>query len=234
MGVEARPEKGGEIGVDHTTVLKNVSLTKKIAGSDVRAKDRAAAAGSRDLGPLLHENGPYTVVTSRQGDRVAIYNRWTGDTKTVRFPVPKDVRHRIAPEWAADNVTLALHVWGPAVSRIAVYVSGTNPGWYPQDLREPVVEARPVVGAQSVVYTAGRYVYGFTYREKRWVVLELPEGSHPTVKPDDDLQSFSVASGRHLYYLNLNKNQWDDVDLDAILDVPPAEPGTDTANPGLQ
>jgi hypothetical protein len=194
-----------------------------------------SAAIDRDAElPGHRENGRYILVTSPQGDRAAMYDRTTLETKTVRFPVPKGSRHILTTLWTEGII--ALQVKGPSVSRIAVYLitpGGDAEGWYSQDLREPVDEARVRGGRHRVFYCLGRYVYAFSAWAKRWGVLELPPGSQPNVVEQiGSVNVLTVSNGSHLYEFRVVSGTWHDIDFNAILETPPGEKSKDVKVPG--
>jgi len=196
------------------------------------ADDNGTPAGAIDSGPLHFENGPYILVTSPEGDRVAIYDKRTRGSKLLELPVPKGSRHAVTPIWG--NGILALTIRGPKISRIAVYtiygrVDPTLEGWYPQELREPVDQVSVICKSMSAAYVLGRYVYAFSANAKRWDVLELPVGSHPQLSGSGN--EFIVEHGSHLHRFN-EFGKWDDIDFNGILST--TMPPENVRKPGTQ
>ena len=166
-------------------------VTKEIV--DHAASTGIVATTDTTAAPVFYENGPYICVVSRRGDRIAMHNRRTGQTKTVEIPVQAGASLDVKVIWAGGFASLlALEIRGPKVSRIAVYSGGFiagrgraeagGEGWHSQELREPVVKADPIVNATSVAYKLGRYVYAFSVNAARWDVLELPPGTEPKLE----------------------------------------------------
>jgi hypothetical protein len=114
---------------------------------------------------------------------------------------------------------IALTIQGPKVSRVAVAINLAR--WYPQDLREPVENATPIIRNGTVCYFSGRYVYAFGVAgtEAGWDVIELPEGSH--ARPSVDPGELAVGHGSHLYVFKNRTHRWTDINMNAILDAPP-------------
>ena len=180
-----------------------------------------------EAAPTVVEFGAWMMVASPRGDRVAVYNRSTGKTSSIRFSVPAGERYTITPIQVQPGF-LAMTMQGPKITRIAVYLvsSQKTDQWYSQELREPVEIASPRAGNYCVAYVLGRRVYAFSAMRKSWDVLELdlPEGNVPVLGQSDDLQSFKVVSGSHIYTFSEEAGKWEDLDLDAILDgKPPVE-----------
>ena len=111
---------------------------------------------------------------------------------------------------------------GPNINRIAVFVAvnDNTERWYPQDLREPVASATPVMGNACVAYVLGRRVYAFSATTKTWDVLELDlaQGIGPHLEQPQDLQSFKVRFRSHVYTFRFEDGKWKDLDLNAILE----------------
>ena len=172
-----------------------------------------------------HELSDLILVASRQGDRVAVYQKGTGQSMSLRLPVAEGSRHDVG--YKLKGPTLALSIKGPKIKRIAVFenVQGPGQGWYAQDLREPVDQAVPrQVFNRVTIYALGRHVYAFSSFVKRWDVLTLPEGEEAS--PDVDKQQMAnvVRTKGHLYMFNAGSGKWHDIDLSAILNAPPSEP----------
>ncbi len=185
---------------------------------------RKRTDNERDAAPSVSESGSNIMVASPRGERVAVFNRGTGKSSSVQLPAPAGARHEISAVWSGNNDILALDVGGPKITRIAVYaiavLDGQTESWYPQELREPVDTAEPIVGNACVAYVLGRRAYAFSSQTKGWDVVELnvPEGNIPTVTLSDDLQAFKVTSGSHIYTFSVSVGKWKDIDLNAVLD----------------
>jgi len=197
------------------------------------ADDKATLAGELDSGPRHIQQGPYIIVTSPKGDRVAVYDKRTGGSKLLELPVPDGSRHVVTP--ILGNRILALIIQGPKISRIAVYtvygnVDPSVEAWYPQELREPVDQVSVTFRSMTAAYALGRYVYAFSARSDRWDVLELPPGSQPSLGQDP--KSFTVSNGGHLYEFNESSGKWVDIDFNAILEK--TMPAKNVRTPGLQ
>jgi hypothetical protein len=85
--------------------------------------------------------------------------------------------------------------------------------WYPQDLREPVDQARPIVGPSLGAYGIGRRIYAFSPVAKRWDVLELPEGTVATPVVGTDW--ITCVHNGHLYVFSVKTGKWEDIDTRA-------------------
>jgi RNA polymerase sigma factor (sigma-70 family) len=171
-------------------------------------------------------------VTSREGDRVAVYQKSTGQSAALRLPGLQGSRHDVGFKF--HGWTLALSIKGPHITQLAVFenVSGPGQGWYVQDLREPVDEAVPTQIDGVTFYCLGSYVYAFSDAVRRWDVLELPKGQ--TARPVVDLQkkAIIVRNAEHLYMFNTARGKWDDINLSEILNGRLGEP-TQPITPGL-
>ena len=201
-------------------------LAPVAAGPSPPASTREAVDGKRTVTqsgatPDYFELGDRMMVASPRGERVAMFNRVTGANNCFLFAVPDGARYQIEPA-CFNNEMVALRVTGPKINRIAVYVvldDGTE-RWYPQDLREPVASATPVLGNGCVAYVQGRRVYAFSSTTKSWDVLELDlaPGVSPRLEQDNDLLTFKVRFLSHVYTFSDRSEKWKDLDLNAILD----------------
>jgi RNA polymerase sigma factor (sigma-70 family) len=241
----ARAESRGE--GDARTPPKADSATGVVpvpptaASSDPLAGEKNAPGGDGPRGPVGRRRvnddtsktglasrhvdfGQYIYVATPKGDRLAIFDKRTNESELLKLPVPGGSSLEVVP--IMGNGVLALNISGQgdaAVSRIAAFtVFGEGDArrgtWYPQDLREPAEEARPIMGSEIVAYVMGRYVYAFSASVHAWGVLELPVGSQPTVSESDN--TFKVELGSHIHTFNRLTGQWDDLDLNSILDGP--------------
>jgi RNA polymerase sigma factor (sigma-70 family) len=176
--------------------------------------------GTLDSGPFHSELGWYVIASSQNGDRVAVFDKRSGRSKLLELPVPEGATHPVTP--VINNEVVALNIEarsGAAVSKIAVYATSGDPStaqWYPQELREPVERATPLVGQFSVAYALGRRVYAFSTRANRWNVLELPLGREARLSESDN--EFQVDDGSHLYSFDVVSGRWNDLDFNAMLD----------------
>jgi RNA polymerase sigma factor (sigma-70 family) len=151
--------------------------------------------------------GRLIVVASPEGDKVTAYSTETGKAKSIRLSEAGEPRLHVQP--VASQNLVALYATGPKVKRIAAF-SVEDGTWYPQDLREPVQEATPVIGNLLAAYGAGRRVYAFSPLAKRWDVLELPEGTDvgaPTVSNE----AVTVEHDGHLYVFSGKTGKWEDI-----------------------
>jgi RNA polymerase sigma factor (sigma-70 family) len=181
-------------------------------------KPRNDAIPYYDLGELI-------LVASRQGDRVAVYQKLTGQSMSLRLPVAEGSRHDVG--YKLQGSTLALSIKGPKIKQIAVFenAQGAGQGWYAQDLREPVDQAVPrQVINRVTIYALGRHVYAYSGFVRRWDVLTLPEGEEASPDVDKHQTTNVVRSRGHLYMFSAASGKWHDVDLSAILNAPPGEP----------
>ena len=211
-------------GPTAATTRKDVRFTR--ADNDP-TKNAAAAApaglvAAKETGPppQSFENGAYLYVISSQGDRIAAFNRTTGETRAIELPAPAGVRHEASLIWG--NGVVAVNLKGPKISRIAVHCgSNRAEAWYPLDLREPVDNASPIVGNRSAVYVLGRDVYAFSASAKSWDILELP--AEDMLRQGTQIGgagpggSYTVRHGSHVYVFDLRRGKWKDIDLNAIL-----------------
>ncbi|MFI5454711.1 MAG: RNA polymerase sigma factor [Isosphaerales bacterium] len=197
------------------------------------ADDKGTLAGALDSGPRHFQQGPYIIVTSPKGDRVAVFDKRIVGSKLLELSVPQGSRHAVTP--ILGNRILALTIRGPKISRIAVYtvfgrVNPTLEAWYPQELREPVDQVSVIFRSMTAAYALGRYVYAFSAKVNRWDVLELPPGSQPSLGQDP--QSFTVTNGNHLYEFDESWGKWVDIDFNDILSR--TIPAKNVRKPGLQ
>jgi RNA polymerase sigma factor (sigma-70 family) len=174
------------------------------------------AGGALDPGPTHFRSDRFFVIVSALGDRVALYNRAARKSQPLRLSDGAGTKQTVTPVFS--GTLMALKIRGPKVSRIAV--STTDGNWYPQDLREPVEYARPIIATGMIAYVLGRYVYAFGAMRAtpQWDVLELPIGSHPRLTVDAD--GLTLGHGNHLYLFNAASAKWSDIDTNAILDAP--------------
>jgi len=201
------------------------------------AADKGTPAGAIDSGPPHIDLGQYVFVKSAKGDRVAVFDRRTGESKLLELPVPEGSRHAVTPIMGSG--ILALDIRGAKISRIAVYTifeagDQRRGSWYPQKLREPVDQARAMVTTECAAYVLGRFVYAFSAHANRWDVLELPVGSHPQVSGVSGGDEFKVEYGSHLYTFNVLSGQWDDIDFNAILGYTPTAPAENVRKSGTR
>lgn len=151
------------------------------------------------------------VVASPEGDAVTAYSTETGKSKSLRLTKASDVKLRVNP--ILSDGLAALHLKGPHITRIAAF-SKYDGNWYGQDLREPVEQATPIVGATMAAYPIGRRVYAFSAVARRWDTLELPADAvaRPTVGPDAIICPHSL----HLYVFSAKTGTWEDIDTRAV------------------
>jgi len=195
--------------------------------------DTAAGPVNRNKDVALYFDLEHLIfVASHQGDRVAVYQKATGQSTSLHLPVPEGSRHELS--YKSHGSSLAPIIKGPKITRVAVYYksSGPDQGWYPQDLREPVDQADPRQIDGATIYSLGRYLYAFSERATRWDVLELPERKNWLVGQDLQRLTFTVKNDNHLYAFNLDEGKWHDIDLNAILNAPPSEPKKADGLPG--
>jgi RNA polymerase sigma factor (sigma-70 family) len=184
------------------------------------AAGTTAGAGTAGAVPEYFDNGRFILVTSPQGDRVALYDRNNRKSKTLRLPVAAASGQVVTPVWA-DQI-IALQIKGPKISRIAVY-DIDHGRWSTHDLRELVDEAKPLVLDYMAAYKLGRYVYGFSVPRERWDVVELAQGSQAIVGIGSDHHKVTVRAGSHLYEFHDSSESWQHFDFNAILAVPPSD-----------
>jgi RNA polymerase sigma factor (sigma-70 family) len=242
---DARPDNAApeNVMVFDPSVLDTTKAGHPVRRPAPELADRAAgaggmvAAGKPDRAmPAHYENGSHILVISPEGDRVALYNRLTTKTRTLRLPVAPGSRHDVVPIWG-QNV-IALHIKGPNISRIAAYgplLAFQGQGkWCTQELREPVSVASPIVSNQSAAYKLGRYVYAFSSLVQRWDVIELPQDSHASPLASPDGFSVIIRAGSHLYEFNQNSGMWHDLDFNAILDAPASDERKNSGKSGSE
>jgi hypothetical protein len=110
----------------------------------------------------------------------------------------------------------ALIVEGPNITRVAASNSMSG-DWVPIDLRVPISgRAVPIVGPGVVAYAMGSHVYAFSGEQRRWDVLDLPEGAKvmPIVGPG----YVRVQQGNQTHEFTSGNGKWKHVDLQAILE----------------
>ena len=135
------------------------------------------------------------MVTSPEGDVVTGYSINTGKAKSFRLPKAGDTKLEVQP--IAAPTMAALQLKGPKINQIAVF-NAKDGSWYPQDLREPVDKAIPLIGNYNMAaYGLGRRVYAFSPMAKRWDILELPEGV--VAKPVMGASTIMCENKGHLY-----------------------------------
>jgi RNA polymerase sigma factor (sigma-70 family) len=153
------------------------------------------------------------VVSSAEGDTVTAYSTETGKAKPLRLAKASGTKLKVVP--IVSQGLAALYLKGPKITRIATFsvLDGT---WYPQDLREPVDQAMPIVGASLAAYGIGRRIYAFSPVAKRWDVLELPEGAVAT--PVLGTDAITCEHNGHLYVFSVKTGEWEDIDTRAVPD----------------
>jgi RNA polymerase sigma factor (sigma-70 family) len=179
--------------------------------------ERAVNVSRFDPGPTYFRSDQFFVIVSSHGDKVALYHGAGWESQPLRLSDGKRTKQTVTPRFSGG--LMALRIKGPKVSRIAV--STADGTWYPQDLREPVEFAEPIMEKNGIIaYVLGRYVYAFGAlgATPRWDVLELPAGSHPRLTVDAN--GLTVGHGDHIYLFNGASGQWSDIDTNAIFDAP--------------
>jgi RNA polymerase sigma factor (sigma-70 family) len=174
-----------------------------------------------DQGPLHSEQDGLILFISPNGEKAAVYDTTTRQSKSVTLPVPPAGRHDVIANWNAGIIGLS--IMGPNVTRIAVFsyinLNVADGTWHPLDLREPVDSATPLMpGNGLVAYVLGRYVYAFSGAARRWDILELPEGSKPALHLGSG--SLSVGHRQHLYVFDMQSGRWSDIDTRAVFEAP--------------
>lgn len=177
--------------------------------------------------------GEFLLVVSPDGDRVALSDPKTGETRTLKLSGDKAHPHEVRPGYESCGTLVALAIGGPKITRLAVlsYDDGAPAGsplayhWYPIDLPEPVDSAVPdtVGGCGTAVYTLGRRVYAFSQPAHRWDVLELPRGVAPSFRSSNE--GPTIENDGHIYTFVTSTGQWRDLDVRAILDPPEKKRG---------
>jgi hypothetical protein len=168
--------------------------------------------GAKDR-PRYIQTSQLIVVSSPEGDTVTAYSTETGKAKPLRLAKARDTKLKVVP--IVSQGLAALYLKGPKITRIAAFsvLDGT---WYPQDLREPVDQAGPIVGESLAAYGIGRRIYAFSSVAKRWDVLELPEGA--VAKPDLGTDAITCEHNGHLYVFSVKTGKWEDIDTRAAPD----------------
>jgi hypothetical protein len=168
--------------------------------------------GAQDR-PRYIQTSQLIVVSSPEGDTVTAYSTETGKAKPLRLAKARDTKLKVVP--IVSQGLAALYLKGPKITRIAAFsvLDGT---WYPQDLREPVDQAGPIVGPSMAAYGIGRRIYAFSPVAKRWDVLELPEGA--VGKPAIGNDAITCEHNGHLYVFSVKTGKWEDIDTQAAPD----------------
>ena len=168
--------------------------------------------GAKDR-PRYIQTSQLIVVSSPEGDTVTAYSTETGKAKPLRLAKARDTKLEVVP--IVSQGLAALSLKGPKITRIAAFsvLDGT---WYPQDLREPVDRAMPIVGTSLAAYGIGRRIYAFSPVAKRWDVLELPEGA--VAKPAIGNDAITCEHNGHLYVFSVKTGKWEDIDTRAAPD----------------
>jgi RNA polymerase sigma factor (sigma-70 family) len=168
--------------------------------------------GAKDR-PRYIQTSQLIVVSSPEGDTVTAYSTETGKAKPLRLAKARDTKLVVVP--IVSQGLAALYLKGPKITRIAAFsvLDGT---WYPQDLREPVDQAVPIVGPSMAAYGIGRRIYAFSPVAKRWDVLELPEGA--VAKPAIGNDAITCEHNGHLYVFSVKTGKWEDIDTRAAPD----------------
>jgi hypothetical protein len=161
--------------------------------------------------PHYVQTNQLIVVASPEGDAVTAYSTETGKSKSLRLTKATDAKLRVNP--ILSDGLAALNLKGPHITRIAAF-SKYDGNWYAQDLREPVEQARPIVGATMAAYPIGRRAYAFSALAKRWDVLELPVGTVANVSVGPD--AITCPHSSHLYVFSAKTGTWEDIDTRAI------------------
>ncbi len=171
---------------------------------------RGGAGGER---PRYIQTSQLIVVSSPEGDTVTAYSTETGKAKLLRLAKARDTKLEVVP--IVSQGLAALYLKGPKITRIAAF-SALDGTWYPQDLREPVDQAVPIVGTSLAAYGIGRRIYAFSPVAKRWDVLELPEGA--VAKPAVGNDAITCEHNGHLYVFSVKTGKWEDIDTRAASD----------------
>lgn len=171
-----------------------------------------AGVGAKDR-PRYIQTSQLIVVSSPEGDTVTAYSTETGKAQPLRLAKARDTKLKVVP--IVSQGLAALYLKGPKITRIAAFsvLDGT---WYPQDLREPVDQAGPIVGPSLAAYGIGRRIYAFSPVAKRWDVLELPEGA--VAKPALGTDAITCEHNGHLYVFSVKTGKWEDIDTRAAPD----------------
>jgi RNA polymerase sigma factor (sigma-70 family) len=163
--------------------------------------------------PPYIQTSELIMVTSPGGEVVTGYSINTGKAKSLRLTKANDSKLEVLP--LVGPGIAALYLKGSKISRIAAFspIDGT---WYPQELREPVDKASPIVASGMAAYGIGRRVYAFSPVAKRWDVLELPEGAvpQPAVGPNTTI----CEHNGHVYVFSVVTGTWEDIDTRATHD----------------
>jgi hypothetical protein len=206
---KARPEDRADAKDGHRVEVGKAKLGIPAAPQYVRFKS------NRGEGQFGEGAVDAILVISPEGDKATVFFPESKRVKSLRLSEDKKTAREVMPIVAPGVVGLWMK--GPGIARVAVF-NEINATWYPVELREPVDEASPIVGPESVVYTLGRRIYAFTCAARRWDVLEFPEGTRPT--PTVGPGSISYEHDGHIYTFNNQSGKWDDLDTRAILDAP--------------
>jgi len=161
-------------------------------------------------------NGSLIVVPSPEGEQVTAYYTETGVQKSFRLFDSKDPARNVVP-LVTDGLA-ALRIDGPEISRVAVYTT-VDGNWHPQDLRELVEAAHPIIVGQLAAYGLGRHVYAFSAEAKKWDVLTLPEDS--SAAPIVQSNAVLVENDGHLYVFGSKSGKWVDIDTRTHLTADP-------------
>jgi hypothetical protein len=150
------------------------------------------------------------VVASPDGDRVTAYSTETGKAKALRLAKDKETKLEVVP--ILSQGLAAVYLKGPNITRIAAFsvLDGT---WYAQDLRQPAIEAIPIVSQSMAAYNIGRRVYAFSPLARRWDVLELPVGVLAQSVIGND--AILCDHDGHLYVFSVKTGKWEDIDTRA-------------------
>jgi RNA polymerase sigma factor (sigma-70 family) len=213
----------GGAAAKEENIASGVNEPRGPTGPGRGRRSENSSVGAPSSGPTHVDLGACIFVSSPSTDRIAVFDKRTGESKLLELPLPEGSSRTITPISGPEALALHMLDQGGAkmVSRIAVYTlwgagNSRRGRWYPQELREPVDQATPVIGQLSVAYVLDRYIYAFSTRANRWDVLELPVGSRPQLTESEN--QFKVELGSHIYSFNVLTGQWDDLDLNTILD----------------
>jgi RNA polymerase sigma factor (sigma-70 family) len=154
------------------------------------------------------------LMTSPEGDKATAYSIETGETKSIRLFDAKEPKHTVIPVMGLGIA--AYYLEGPKINRIVAY-SADDGTWYPQNLKEPVEKAQPLISNKLLAYGLGRRIYAFSAVAKRWDILELPEGSNPQPSVGFDLVTYEQDD--HLYIFSAKTGKWADLDTSGKEDV---------------
>jgi RNA polymerase sigma factor (sigma-70 family) len=172
---------------------------------------RPGFPGAGTPGLRYISTGQLIVVPSPEGDKVVAYSTETGKARSLDLSQPGGPARQAVPVVSPGLVAMA--VSGPKVTRIATF-SVSDGKWHPQDLREPVEQAMPIVGNHIAAYALGRRVYAFSATVNRWDVLEVP-ARDADLTPVVGQQTVTVEHGSHLYVFSSKTGKWSDIDTRA-------------------